>query len=163
MHGGIAMSDDGLLDQHVIETACKRAYDLLPEVISRREGVPISHLPFPNTDGKIEPIPIRTLFSDGSPQPYVIPLFLFEAAFHALGQMLGTFTSHQLEQVHRRLYATQLQAYKHACGYVDEQGNPTAKWVAFDDLQRRMKELGDQIGRVGLDGVDEDLEAPSDT
>ena len=157
------MSDDGLLDQHVIETVCRRAYDLLPQVIRRREGVPISHLPLRNTDGSVDFIAIGTLFPDGSPQPYVIPGFLFEAAFHALGEMFGTFTRHQLEQVHCRLYDTQIQAYKQACGYADEQGDPTARGIAFDDLQRRMEELGKQIGRVGLDGVDEDPEAPIDT
>jgi len=154
------MPHEGLLEPHVVETACRRAYDLLPQVIRGREGLPISHLPFPNTDGKVEIIPIKILFPDGSPQTYVIPLFLFEAAFHALGQMRGTFTNRQLEQVHRRLWNTQALAYGQACGYVDEQGNPTARGMAFDDLQRRMEELGNQIGRVGLGDVDADLDTP---
>lgn len=148
------------LDEDTVARMAARAYHLLPAILAEVKGCPPVRFEFTDATDTRVVIEVATEWPDGTPSAYPITGALFLGAIRALAEERGQFTGEQLAQVHQVLAATTAQSCLSACGYLELQARPTARFQEFLQRQQEAEKVRRLLEDLNLDLGEEDSAAP---
>lgn len=148
------MSNGVPVDPQLVDRICRRAYELVADVMARHKGMAPTGMTRTSPDKQRVVVHVPPRFDDGTAQPQPFGSFLLIAGLHAMDDEGVEVTEELIQAVRERVCDAELMAFMVSCGYFDKRRRLTEDGKAFLNRQERAQGLRRLVDDMSLGDLD---------